>query len=229
MRILLDTANLGEIRRLIEFYPIEGVTTNPTLLSREGGNIRRLLYEIRETIGDLDLHVQVTEESYMGMIREAEAIRAFLGEHTFVKIPMTANGLRAIEELAQRDFLVTATTILTPTQAMLASEAGATYVAPFVNRCTRNGGDGVKLVKDIDSLFTYGESETAILAASFKTVDEVLAVALSGAEAATVNPRLVEALIEHPTTESSIRGFHEDWENEFDGKPLYELLCVKEK
>ena len=222
--MLLDTADLSAIRRLIEFYPIEGITTNPTILAKEGGNLRRLLLEIRETVGDLELHVQVTRSDYAGMIREAEAIQSFLGENTFVKVPVTANGLRAIEELAQRDFLVTATAILTPTQAMLASEAGATYVAPYVGRCTRSGGDGIKLVRDIDQLFTYGESETAILAASFKTVDEILQVALSGAEAATVSPELLEALIAHPTTDSSVEGFSADWERAFKGKPLYDIL-----
>ena len=224
MRFLLDTADLSAIRRLIEFYPIEGITTNPTILAREGGNLRRLLLEIRETIGDLELHVQATEEDYAGMIREAEAIVSFLGENTFVKIPVTANGLRAIEELRQRDFLVTATAILTPTQALLASEAGATYVAPYVGRCTRSGGDGIQLVKDIDQLFTYGESETAILAASFKSVDEILKVALSGAEAATISPDLLEKMLAHPTTDSSLEGFAEDWQSAFGGKPLYDLL-----
>ena len=223
MRFLLDTADLSAIRRLIEFYPIEGITTNPTILAREGGNLRRLLLEIRETIGDLELHVQATEEDYAGMIREAEAIVSFLGENTFVKIPVTANGLRAIEELRQRDFLVTATAILTPTQALLASEAGATYVAPYVGRCTRNGGDGIKLVKQIDELFAYGECRTAILAASFKTVDEVLQVALSGAEAATVSPELLEMILAHPVTDSSVEGFKADWDRAF-GKPLYDIL-----
>lgn len=224
MRILLDTADLSAIRRLIEFYPIEGVTTNPTILSKEGGDLKKLLVEIRETIGDLELHVQVTTDSYADMIREAEAIRNLLGENTFVKIPVTANGLRAIEELAQRDFLITATAILTPTQAMLASEAGATYVAPYVGRCTRSGGDGIQLVKDIDQLFAYGESETAILAASFKTVDDILRVGLSGAEASTISPELLEALIAHPMTDTSIEGFRNDWNGAFGGKPLYELL-----
>ena len=224
MRILLDTADLSAIRRLAEFFPLEGVTTNPTILAKEGGDLKKLLMEIRETIGDLELHVQVTAPDYAGMIREAEAICNFLGKETFVKIPVTANGLRAIEELAQRDFLITATAILTPTQAMLAAEAGATYVAPYVGRCTRSGGDGIKLVKDIDQLFTYGECETAILAASFKTVDDILQVGLSGAEAATVSPELLEALIAHPTTDSSVVGFSEDWKRAFGGKPLYELL-----
>ena len=224
MRFLLDTADLNAIRRLAEFYPLEGVTTNPSILAREGGNLRRLLYEIRETIGDLELHVQVTEESYADMIREAEAIRAFLGENTFVKVPVTENGLRAIEELARREIAVTATAVVSPSQAVLAAEAGAVYVAPYVNRCTRYGGDGVKLVKDIDALFTYGECQTAILAASFKTVDEILAVALSGAEAATVSPELLEALLAHPVTDLSVEGFAEDWRRAFGGQPLYDLL-----
>lgn len=223
MRFLLDTADLSAIRRLAEFYPLEGVTTNPTILAREGGNLRRLLYEIRETIGDLELHVQVTEESYADMLREAEAILSFLGENTFIKVPVTENGLRAIEELAQRKVAVTATAILTPGQAILAAEAGAAYVAPYVGRCTRNGGDGIKLVKQIDELFAYGECRTAILAASFKTVDEVLQVALSGAEAATVSPELLEMILAHPVTDSSVEGFKADWDRAF-GKPLYDIL-----
>ena len=225
MRILLDTADLSAIRRLAEFFPLEGVTTNPTILAKEGGDLKKLLMEIRETIGDLELHVQVTAPDYAGMIREAEAICNFLGKETFVKIPVTANGLRAIEELAQRDFLITATAILTPTQAMLAAEAGATYVAPYVGRCTRSGGDGIKLVKDIDQLFTYGECETAILAASFKTVRQVVGVAMTGAGASTVGSEVMYKLLAHPTTDTSIAGFEADWKSAFGDVTLGSLIA----
>ena len=135
MRLILDTANLADIRYFNDYFPICGVTTNPTILSREGGDIVSHLVKIREMIGaDKELHVQVTETEYERMEAEAEAIVSLLGKNTFVKIPATPDGMRATRELSARGFGITVTAVLSASQAMLAAEAGAAYVAPYVSR-----------------------------------------------------------------------------------------------
>ena len=135
MRILLDTANINDIRYFNEYYPIEGVTTNPTILSKEKGNVIENLSEIRRIIGpEKELHVQVTETSFDRIIREAEALVSTFGKNTFVKIPVTDVGLKVTKHLSERGFGVTVTAVLTAAQGMLASNAGASYVAPYISR-----------------------------------------------------------------------------------------------
>jgi len=225
MRIILDTANLEDIRYFNKYFPIEGVTTNPTILSKEGGNVLALLANIRTIIGeDKELHVQVTETVAEKMVEEAEAIVKFLGKNTFVKIPMTDEGLRATAILAKKGIGVTVTAILTSAQAMIASNAGAAYVAPYVSRLENLSADGVGTVADIVSIFDNCDAKTQILAASFKTAKEVLDVATVGCHAATVSADVMRRLIAHTTTDTSIAGFAADWKKAFGDRTLLELL-----
>ena len=149
MRIILDTANLDDIRYFNEYFPIEGVTTNPTILSKEGGDVLKLLKDIRAIIGDKELHVQVTETDADKMVEEAEAIVNYLGKNTFVKIPATPAGLKATRILSAKGIGITVTAVLTAAQAMLASNAGAAYVAPYVSRLENICADGVGTVAEI--------------------------------------------------------------------------------
>jgi len=225
MRIILDTANLEDIRYFNKYFPIEGVTTNPTILAKEGGNVLALLANIRTIIGeDKELHVQVTETVAEKMVEEAEAIVKFLGKNTFVKIPMTDEGLRATAILAKKGIGVTVTAILTSAQAMIASNAGAAYVAPYVSRLENLSADGVGTVADIVSIFDNCDAKTQILAASFKTAKEVLDVATVGCHAATVSADVMRRLISHTTTDTSIAGFTADWKKAFGDHTLLELL-----
>lgn len=225
MKLILDTADLKEIRYFNTYYPIVGVTTNPTILSREGGDVLALLRAIRNEIGSQkELHVQVMENTYDRMVEEAKAIVELLGENTFVKIPATDEGLRATAELSAQGYGITVTAILTAAQAMLASNAGAAYVAPYVSRLENICDDGVGAVADIAQIFAISGTDTEILAASFKTAKEVLDVAVAGSHAATVAPDVMHKLLAHPTTDTSVAGFSADWHRAFGEHSLLELI-----
>ena len=225
MRLILDTANLADIRYFNDYFPICGVTTNPTILSREGGDVVSHLVKIREMIGaDKELHVQVTETEYERMEAEAEAIVSLLGKNTFVKIPATPDGMRATRELSARGFGITVTAVLSASQAMLAAEAGAAYVAPYVSRLENIGADGVGCVRDMASILAASGRKTEILAASFKTAREVLDCALVGAQVATVSSDVMKNLLRHTTTDTSVAGFAADWKGAFGDSTLLELI-----
>lgn len=225
MRIILDTANLEDIRYFNTYYPIEGVTTNPTILSREGGDVLALLKNIRSIIGEQkELHVQVTETDYDKIIEEAKALVAYLGRNTFVKIPVTDVGLRATKTLSSEGYGITVTAILSATQALLASNAGAAYVAPYASRLENICADGIGTVADIVKIFQNSHTKTQVLGASFKTVKEVLDVAVVGCHAATIDAEVMHRLLLHTTTDSSIAGFTEDWKKTFGDTTLLQLM-----
>ena len=228
MRILLDTANLDDIRYFNTYYPIVGVTTNPTILAKEGGDVLELLHSIREIIGeDKELHVQVTETEYERIVEEAKALVAYLGRNTFVKIPATDVGLRACATLSRAGYGITVTALLTAAQAMLASNAGAAYVAPYVSRLENICDDGIGSVSDIAEILASSGTDTQILAASFKTAKEVVDVAVVGAHSATISPSVMKRLTAHTTTDTSIAGFVADWRGAFGDTTLLKLLKNK--
>ncbi len=227
MRIILDTANLKDIEYYNNYYPIEGVTTNPTILAREGGDVLELLKNIRAIIGeDKELHVQVTETEYEKMIEEAKAIVDFLGnkKNTFIKIPATDVGLKVTRALASEGYGVTVTAVLTATQALLAANSGASYVAPYVSRLENILADGVATVADIAKIFSFSKTDCQILAASFKTAKELIDIAIVGCHAATVGSTVMAKLLAHPTTDTSIEGFKEDWNKTFGNTTILSLL-----
>ncbi len=229
MRILLDTANIEDIKYFNEYYPIEGVTTNPTILAKEGGDVIATLAEIRRIIGpDKELHIQVTETDFDKIIEEAEALVRTFGEKTFVKIPVTDVGLKVTKHLSDRGFGVTVTAVLTAAQGMLASNAGASYVAPYISRSENLCADGIGTVSDIAEIFKAARSDTQILAASFKTAKEVLDVAVAGCHSATIGSSIMKMLISHTTTDTSIQGFVKDWNSAFGDTTLLKLLNGKQ-
>lgn len=226
MKLILDTANLEDIRYFNTYYPIVGVTTNPTILSKEGGDVLKLLKDIRAIIGpDKEMHVQVIETEYEKIVEEAKAIVKFLGKNTFVKIPATDVGLRATKTLSDEGYGITVTAVLSAGQALLAANAGAAYVAPYVSRLENICENGVETVAEIQEIFDNAGCNTQILAASFKTAREVLEVALTGAGAATVGSDVMRKLISHTTTDTSIAGFANDWKKAFGEETLLQKLC----
>jgi len=228
MRILLDTANLDDIRYFNTYYPIEGVTTNPTILAKEGGDPIAQLKAIREIIGnDKELHIQVTETDFDKIIEEAKLIVDYFGINTFVKIPVTDVGLRVTKYLSDRGIGVTVTAVLTAAQAMLASNAGASYVAPYISRSENLCADGVGTVADIAKIFEVSGTDTQILAASFKTAKEVLDVAVEGCHTATIGSSIMRMLLSHTTTDTSIAGFERDWKDAFGNESLLSLIKSK--
>lgn len=228
MLYLLDTANREAIRACCEFYPVAGVTTNPTIISKEKGDFREIITSIRSIIGpDKMLHVQTTEDEAEAILREAEKIRDAVGGSFYIKIPVTKEGLKAASLCKSHGIGVTMTAIFTQPQALLAARAGADFVAPYINRLDNIVSDGVRVVEEIVNIYrTYG-IKTRVLAASFKNAEQVHKVSLTGADAVTINPDLFDTLIYHPLTYYAIDDFAKDWETVYGEKKAGELLDRK--
>ena len=210
---LIDTADVAAIRRIAELFPLAGVTTNPTLIAREKRPFPDIIRDIRAVIGEGSmLHVQVTGHDADTMVAEARKLADFVGAGFHPKVPVTAEGLKAIRRLSGLGFHVTATAIVTAQQALIAAAAGAAFTAPYVNRLDNIGGDGVKVVADIVHLFSIHGLKTRLLTASFKNVQQVHEVALAGAQSVTVGPDVFERLLDHPLTDSGVAQFVADWE-----------------
>ncbi len=225
MLYLLDTANLEEIERLKDAYPVCGVTTNPAILGQEGKEPARQLRLIREAIGpERMLHAQVTGKDAETMTREAVALRDAVGGNFYVKIPAVPEGLRAMPMLKKEGLKVTATAIFDSSQALLFARAGAEYVAPYVSRLDNIGADGVDIVEEIMHDFHVYGIETGVLAASFRTADQIRRLAKHGISAVTVTPAFLEALLWHPMTDDAMRRFDEAWLRLADGKDWTQLL-----
>ncbi len=212
MLFFLDTANVKEIARCFDLYPVSGVSTNPTLIAKEKRPFYDILSDIRKVIGEQTiLHVQVLGADAETMVAEAHQLRDRFGSSIYPKVPVTPQGYKAIGTLAAAGFSVTATAIATPLQALLAARAGAAYTAPYVNRIDNIGGDGVGVVTSIMKLFATHNLSTKVLTASFKNVQQVHDVALAGAHAATMAPDLLDLVVKHPLTDSGVAGFNADW------------------
>ncbi|MBZ9690222.1 MULTISPECIES: fructose-6-phosphate aldolase [unclassified Clostridium] len=217
MIYILDTANLQEIKRAYEFYPMEGVTTNPSIISKEKGDFIKILKNIREIIGnDSMLHAQVLSLKAEDMIEEAKYIAEQVGGNIYIKIPVTPNGIKAIKILSKEGYKITATAIFTAQQALIAAKAGAYFVAPYVNRIDNISGNGVEVVGEIIELLEFNNLNTKVLAASFKNVQQVNDVALRGCQSVTVGSDIMDKLIEHPLTELSVKQFINDWKNVYN-------------
>ena len=214
MKLIIDDANLDAIKELYEYFPIDGVTTNPTILSKEGKNPYAVLMPIRDFIGpDAELHVQVVGRDAETMYEEAHMIRKRLGEKTFIKVPVTREGLKAIKILKKHDFPVTATAIYTHMQAFLAGKAGADYAAPYVNRIDNLGVDGIREAKEIHDIFRNNGLKTEVLAASFKNSQQALELAKHGVGAATISPDVIEGLVAIDAVYHAVDVFIKDFES----------------
>lgn len=228
MIYIVDTANIEAIRHCVEFFPVAGVTTNPTIISREHADFPTLLKKIRHVIGsDRMFHVQATGDTAEEMVSEAVLLKDYVGGDFYVKIPVSPEGLKATMELKRRGIKVTETAIFTPQQALLAAAAGADFVAPYVNRLDNINGDGVRVVAEIVRLFKEYDSKCRVLAASFKTVEQVHKVALAGGQAITINPQLFDTLVSHPMTDTAIESFRTDWESVYGDSKIVDLFAQK--
>jgi fructose-6-phosphate aldolase 2 len=226
MLYLLDTADVRAIARCADLFPLAGVTTNPTLVAREKRPLVDLLTEIRSIIGSRAmLHAQVMAPDAETMFREAARLCDRFGPALYPKLPVTPQGIKAIRLLADAGFSVTATAIAAPQQALLAARAGAAFTAPYVNRIDNNSGDGPGVVAQMVHLFSTFGLPTRVLAASFKNVQQVHAVAMAGAHAATMSPDLLDKVLAHPLTDSGVAGFNKDWAAAFgSGTTILDLL-----
>ncbi|MFD4819621.1 transaldolase family protein [Peribacillus butanolivorans] len=213
MRLYIDSADVKQIAYLNEYYPIAGVTTNPSIIVKENRPYIELIEDIREVIGEeKELFVQAIGDTAEEMMEEAKFITHQLSGNVMVKIPVTEEGIKAIKLLTANNIPTCATTIYTASQAFLAALAGAKYVAPYVNRIDNLTGNGVKVVSEIARIFTTNQLPTKILAASFKNVQQVHDVCLAGAYAITVGTDLIEKFITFPSTSTDVSVFKEQWQ-----------------
>ncbi len=225
MKLLLDTANLETIRALLPYMPICGFTTNPSILARESENVKETVAALVElTEGWRMLHIQMTADRAEEIFRQAQAVRAVVGENFYAKIPMTLDGLRAVSLCKAEGIHTTVTAVFTPMQALCAAEAGADFVAPYVDRLDNITSDGAYVVREIVELFQLHQLSTQVLAASFKNVQQVYNAAAAGAHTATVTGELCRKLIFHPYTDKSLHDFNADWRGRFGDREIDELL-----
>lgn len=220
MKLLIDDANVAKIKKLYDLYPIDGVTTNPSILAKSGRQPYDVLKEIREFIGEeAELHAQVLSLTAEGMIAEAHKMVEILGKNTYIKVPTIPEGIKAMKALSAEGFNITATAIYTPMQAYLAAKAGADYAAPYVNRIDNLGANGIESTKMIQDIFVNNGFKTEILAASFKNANQVQELCAYGVGAATVAPDVIENLLKN----ACVTGAVQDFVNDFEG------LCGKGK
>ena len=224
MNYLIDTGNLAAIKHCNEFYPLVGVTTNPTLVSKEKSDFWTLIKSIRAIIGpEKELHVQTVQTTAEGMVAEAKLIKETVGGKFFVKIPIGEEGLKATMMLKKLGIGVTMTAIFTPAQALIAARAGASFVAPYVNRLDNIIGDGVRVVEDIVEQFAIYGLDCQVLAASFKNCEQIHKCALVGCHTVTIAPELFAGVIAHPMTDAAVAGFDKDWKAQYGDKTILDF------
>ena len=224
MIYILDTADIEAIKHCNEFYPLAGVTTNPSIISKENTEFWKLVKEIRSIIGEEKmLHVQTVQTKADKIVEEAKLLKKELGGELFVKIPIGEEGLKATMELKKLGIGVTMTAIFTPAQALIAAKAGASFVAPYVNRLDNIIGDGTEVVAQIVELLENYDLDCKVLAASFKNAEQVHKCALYGCHSVTVSADIMKTLISHPMTDAAIVGFEKDWKRVYGNKTILDF------
>lgn len=225
MKYLLDTANLADIKRFYDIFPIAGVTSNPSIVKKEGKiDFFAHMNEIRSVIGpDRPLHIQVTALDTEGMLRDADTLLTKVDQNVYVKIPVTMEGIRAIKRLKAQDIHVTGTAIYSRQQGFLAMEAGADCIAPYFNRMENMGLDSDEIIASLAEMISLYHYDTQILAASFKNAGQVDRAFLAGAQTATMDPSILEAVLTQPHITSAVDAFDKDWKSVFGDKTLSEL------
>ncbi|SSC11771.1 putative transaldolase [Mesotoga infera] len=210
MKIFLDTANIEQIRNGMKLGLVDGVTTNPTLISKENAKFEERIVEICEAVkGPVSAEVIATD--FDNMLSQAREL-ASLNEHVVVKIPMTPDGIRAVKALSEEGIKTNVTLIFSSLQGLLAAKAGATYVSPFVGRLDDVGNDGMQLVAELNEIFGNYGFATEIIVASVRHPRHVLQAAMIGADIATIPYEVLLRLFNHPLTDNGLRRFQNDWQ-----------------
>ena len=213
MKFFIDTANVEEIRKANDMGVISGVTTNPSLIAKEGRDYVQTLREIASFVdGPISGEVKPTTEDAKTMIEEGRAIYAIDPKHMVVKIPMTAEGLKAIKVLSSEGIPTNCTLIFSANQALLAARAGAAYVSPFVGRLDDISQPGMELIQNIVEIFkNYEDIKAQIIVASVRTPNHVTEAAMTGADIATVPFSVIQQMLKHPLTDTGIEKFKNDY------------------
>ncbi|MBU1020684.1 MAG: fructose-6-phosphate aldolase [Firmicutes bacterium] len=216
MKLFIDTANVAYIKEMAEWGIISGVTTNPTLIAKEGRDFKEVIKEITSIV-DGPISGEVISLDAVGMITEGIEISK-IHPNMVVKIPMTEQGLKAVKALTNLGIKTNVTLVFSVNQALMAATAGATYVSPFVGRLEDTLHDGIQVVSEIRDVFDIYGFDTEIISASIRTPKQMADSALAGAHIATVPYEVLKKAVKHPLTDSGIATFIKDWEAVFGSK-----------
>jgi transaldolase len=209
MKIFIDTANIDEIRLAHSLGIIDGVTTNPTLIAKEKKDFKQLTKELVK-ISDFPISLEVISTDAPNMVKEARQLSK-IASNIVVKIPMTQEGLKAVNLLSKEGIKTNMTLIFSTNQALLAAKAGATYVSPFIGRLDDIGHTGMEIIREIVQIFKVYQFRTQIIVASIRHPIHVIEAAMLGAHVATIPPSTLKKMIKHPLTDVGLRRFLEDW------------------
>ncbi len=209
MKFFLDTANVDEIRKVAELGILDGVTTNPSLVAKEKRNFRQTIEEICEIVSG-PVSAETVSLDWEGMVREGRELASW-APNVYVKVPLTADGLRAVKTLSSEGIKTNVTLVFSAPQGLLAAKAGASIVSPFVGRLDDIGHDGLSLIRDLREIFDNYAIKTEILSASIRHPIHVIESAKAGADIATMPYAVLQALLKHPLTDRGIERFLADW------------------
>ncbi len=209
MKFFIDTANVEAIRQAHERGMVDGVTTNPSLVAKEGRNFREIVDEIASFV-DGPISLEVISEDSDGMIEEARELNTWI-DNAAIKIPMTWEGLKAVKVLSDEGIHTNVTLCFSPNQALLAAKAGASFVSPFIGRLDDIGHVGMQIVVDIAEIYSNYAFDTEIIVASIRHPVHVYEAAVVGADIATIPPTVLDKMINHPLTDVGIKRFLDDW------------------
>lgn len=215
MKLFIDTADLNEIKEIASWGILDGVTTNPTLLAKSGRSLQDVIDEIFLLV-DGPISLEVVSENSEEMVKEAKQILAKIPKNyhknVAIKIPMTAEGLKAVKSLSKEEIKTNVTLVFSANQALLAAKAGATFVSPFIGRLDDNGQEGMRVIEEIMQIFRNYDINTEVIVASIRHPIHVIQAARLGADIATVPPDVLRKMMKHPLTDTGIKSFLKDWE-----------------
>lgn len=210
MKFFIDTAEISEVERIQKMGILDGITTNPSLIAKEGRDFKEVITEMSEIL-DGPISAEVLSEDAKGMVEEAEEL-AKIHENIVIKLPMIGEGLEATYELTKKGIQTNVTLIFTANQALMAAKAGATFVSPFLGRLDDLSQEGILLIHEIVEIFENYDLDSEIIVASIRSPLHVKEIALAGADIATIPPNVFDAMLKHPLTEAGIESFNKDWE-----------------
>lgn len=214
MKLCIDTADVQAIKKIYEYYPVDGVSTNPSILAKAKRPPFEVLHEIKDIVKDGEFFIQVIAKDCNGMVKDAERIVNEFGKNTIVKIPATEEGIKAMKICHSKGIRLLGTAVYTCGQGFLAAKAGCEYIAPYVNRIENMGFDGVQVAKDIhDMIVKNGLDYSGLLAASFKNTNQVLELVKYGVKAVTISPDLFDAFTNNAIVDKAVDKFVEDFES----------------
>ena len=209
MKFFIDTANIEEIENLIPTGLVDGVTTNPSLITKQGDDMAKTIKAICSIVSG-PVSAEVTATEFSKMLEEGEYL-ASLAKNVAVKVPLTVDGLKTCKALREKDTMVNVTLCFSAAQALLAAKAGATFISPFVGRLDDIGEKGMDLIEDIVVMYENYAFDTEVLVASVRSKQHLIDAAVIGAHVATLPPKVIYELYEHPLTDKGLKAFLDDW------------------